>query len=137
MAVFSRPTSPFNSFNRAHEGLFYFVVDENIAGPHNGAVKIETFWSDSIPLNPKSFPEFCQRIANRLMAGRCRYGSPDKRKKYLTRMALELRAYRRNGNAEHLLNIANYCLLEQSAPENPKFHFDNAVESATRRKVCS
>ncbi len=50
----------------------------------------------------------------------------------MTRLGLELRAYRRSGNREHLLNIANYAYLESQAPENRNFHWDNRAESVTR-----
>jgi len=53
----------------------------------------------------------------------------------MTRMKLEVTAYRKSGNREHLLNIANYAWLESQAPENPKFHWDNTVDSVTRGKV--
>jgi len=38
-------------------------------------------------------------------------------------------------NAEHLINIANYAHLECYAPEHKRFHFDNTVDSATRKRV--
>lgn len=50
-------------------------------------------------------------------------------------MSLELKAYKKTGNEEHLLNIANYCHLESFAPENKKFHYDNTVDSVTRKRV--
>ncbi len=97
---------------------------------------MEIFWVDrpAIP-NKAAFQEFAQRMANRLAQGHCRYGPPDARKKYMTRLRFELNAYRRTGNAEHLLNIANYAHLECYAPENSKFHFDPRAESVTRGKV--
>ena len=51
----------------------------------------------------------------------------------MTRLVMETKAYRRSGNREHLLNIANYAYLESICPENPKFHFDPEAKSATRR----
>lgn len=97
---------------------------------------MEIFWSKKLKLpNEKAFKEFIQRMANRLMQGFCRYGGPDRRQKYMTRMILEVKAYKKSGNAEQLLNIANYCHLEMYAPENKKFHFDNAVKSATRDRI--
>jgi hypothetical protein len=97
---------------------------------------MEIFWSEKLKLpNEKKFQEFVQKQANRLMQGFCRYGGPDKRQKYLTRLKLEVKAYERTGNAEHLINIANYAHLEEFAPENKKFHFDNTVDSVTRGKI--
>lgn len=77
---------------------------------------------------------FMQQMANRLIQGHHQYGAPRKEQCYMSRMIMEMKAYRRTGNREHLLNIANYCLLETMAPENPKYHFDAAVESVTRRQ---
>lgn len=73
-------------------------------------------------------------MANRLMQGQCRYGEPKASQNYFTRLMMETKAYKRTGNQEHLINIANYCVLESIAPENKKFHFDNTVDSATRGK---
>ena len=42
-------------------------------------------------------------------------------------------AYQKSGNREHLLNIANYAWLESLMPENSKFHWDDKVESVTRK----
>lgn len=75
---------------------------------------------------------FLQMQVNRLLVGSQRYGRPKKSQKYLTRLTKELRAYRKTGNMEQLINIANYALLESIAPENPRFHFDATAESVTR-----
>jgi hypothetical protein len=76
---------------------------------------------------------FMQRQVNRLQTGQARYGPPIATKRYLTRLSAEVDAYVLTGNAEHLINAANYCLLESIAPEHKKFHFDNTVESVMRR----
>lgn len=78
---------------------------------------------------------FLQKMVNRLIQGFVRYGASTKEQKYMTRMYLEMKAYKRTGNQEHLFNIANYCILESMAPENKKFHFDGSVDSVTRGKV--
>lgn len=78
------------------------------------------------------FRAFVQGMLNRILVGELRYGSPHKRQKYMSRLLKETLAYKRSGNAEHLINIANYCILEWMCPEHPKHHFDNTVESATR-----
>ncbi len=75
---------------------------------------------------------FMQAMIYRIIQGHYRYGEPNKRKKYLTRLKMELEAYEKEGNAEHLINVANYCFLELEAPENRKIHFDNTVKSVTR-----
>lgn len=97
--------------------------------------EIRIFWSDRIKTGKRRehFPQFVQRMANRLMQGSARYGTEVRREhRYLTRMTVELKAYKRTGNAEHLHNIANYCVLESIAPEHARFHFDAGVESVAR-----
>lgn len=97
---------------------------------------------DSLPLcNDKSaveFRYFLQAVANRRCVGAYRYegcDGPDRRKRYMTRLSKELRAYRKSGNVEHLFNIAVYAFLESAAPENRKAHWDAAVESVTRGEM--
>jgi hypothetical protein len=82
-----------------------------------------------------SFKMFAQSMLNRLVVGGLRYGSPKKSQKYMSRMIKEVEAYKRSGNAEQLLNIANYCVLEWIAPEHSKHHFNPNVKSATREEV--
>lgn len=83
----------------------------------------------------KKVGRWFQRCANRLSQGECRYGPGDPRQRYMTRMKLEVRAYSKTGNEEHLLNIANYCFLEANFPEHKKHHFDAYVDSVTRGKI--
>lgn len=82
-----------------------------------------------------AFIRFLQQMTNRRAAGWPRYGRSDKRKRYMTRMELEVKAYRRTGNKEQLLNIAVYAFLESFAPENGKFHHNDLAESVTRMKL--
>jgi hypothetical protein len=97
---------------------------------------VEIFWSKKLKLpNEKHAQEFFQQCANRLMQGFCRYGGPDKRQRYWTRLKLEVKEYQKTGNSEHLMNIANYASLEDYAPEHPKHHYDQFVDSVTRRKI--
>ena len=91
--------------------------------------------SDKFPVDWESFREFVQAQANRLAFGRARYGVPASDRRYHKRGGLERSAYRRTGNREHLLNIANYAWLESFAPENKKFHWDNSVDSVTREEL--
>lgn len=97
---------------------------------------MEIFWSKHIakidPDKESQFKEFVQKMANRLGFGAFRYGRTVKAQKYMTRMAMELKSYKKTGNQEHLFNIANYANLEYHAPENKKAHFDDKAESATR-----
>ena len=97
---------------------------------------MEIWWTSKLNLpNKSAFQDFVTRMSKRLAAGRAQYGPPDARQRYLSRMKLEVKAYQRTGNMEHLINIANYAHLEAFAPENKKFHLDNGVESVTRGKI--
>ena len=92
---------------------------------------------ESIKLPPsveRNFHSFLQRMANRISVGHIRYGVPNQRKAYMSRLTVELTAYKKTGNAEHLLNIANYAFLESYAPEHNAHHLDSTVESVTRKK---
>jgi hypothetical protein len=76
---------------------------------------------------------FMQLMLNRLAVGSFRYGPANRNQKYLTRLKKELQVYEKLGNAEQLLNIANYCILEWIAPEHPKHYWDSNAKSATRK----
>ncbi len=78
---------------------------------------------------------FAQGMLDRMLVGEIRYGSANKRQKYMSRLHKEVKAYLSTGNAEQLFNIANYCILEWMAPEHPKHHFDPTVKSVTRRET--
>ena len=95
---------------------------------------IKIRWSDKSPCDPKQFTEFCQRMANRLIVGEWRYGKANSRQRYMSRLRKELKAYEKSGNAEQLVNIANYAFLEMIQPEHPQAHFNNLVRSRTRHQ---
>lgn len=102
-------------------------------------MKFEISTPESIQLDSSTtlvFKQFMQGMANRRAVGALRYGDkPTYKQKYLSRIRLELKAYKETGNYEHLLNLANYCFLESEAPQNKKFHFDPTAASATRAKL--
>lgn len=83
----------------------------------------------------REFHAFLQLQANRFVQGYYRYGSAKKSKRYMTRMGLELKAYKKTGNVEHLANIAVYCGLELECPEHKGQHFNSFAESITRGKI--
>ena len=98
-------------------------------------MQLTLWWSDKIKQDPKTVRDFFQKMANRLLIGHLRYGPPKREQNYMTRMIMEMKVYKRTGNMEHLINIANYCWLESEAPENKKFHFNATVDSVTRGKI--
>jgi hypothetical protein len=91
-------------------------------------------WSSKSPRDPQKFLDFVQRQANRLIVGEWRYGAPNRRQLYMSRLEKELEAYKKDGNVEQLINIANYAFLESIEPEHPQAHFDNLVASRTRHQ---
>lgn len=97
-------------------------------------MNILIWWSDKVKTGPRkpAFEKFAQLMANRLIQGTTRYGPVNPDHNYMTRMIMELKTYKREGNLENLVNIANYAILESIAPENPSFHFDNTRKSVTR-----
>jgi len=97
---------------------------------------LSIWWSAKLALAQRdTFIAFTQRMANRIMQGEARYGAAAASQCYLRRLKLELRAYVRSGNAEHLFNVANYAYLECEWPEHKHAHLDRGAESATRGKV--
>jgi hypothetical protein len=100
-------------------------------------MQLDIFLSDRIKIDPREirhFKDFLQKMANRLCVGQCQYGPPRKDKLFFSRLKKESTAYGKKGNMEQLLNIAVYAYLESFAPQNPKFHFDNTVDSVTRKE---
>lgn len=84
----------------------------------------------------RAFHKFVQQMANRMMVGSFVYdrGRPDRAKQYMSRIEAELRAYKRTGNHEHLINISNYSVLESLSPENPLYHHDAEARSAVAKR---
>lgn len=99
---------------------------------------MEVFWSEAFGIpggEKRDFQQFLNAMSKRILQGRSRYGKPWARKKYHTRLKLEVQAYDRTGNIEHLYNIANYCFLESIEPEHPKSGLNAFVGSVTRGRV--
>jgi hypothetical protein len=97
---------------------------------------MEVYWNEKLRLPHKEhFQRFLNRMSMRIAQGAARYGPPKQSQQFMRRLALELQAYKKTGNAEHLYNIANYAWLESLCPQNPRFHYDATVDSVTRGKV--
>jgi hypothetical protein len=93
---------------------------------------------ESIPLDIQTicnYRAFLQACLNRRCVGALRYGGITKKQRYATRLKLEIKAYERTGNIEHLLNCSVYCFLESEAPQNKKAHWNALVKSVTRGRV--
>ena len=98
-------------------------------------MNLPIYWSgNKWPDKAIAFGVFAQSMANRLLFGAYRYdkGKPSRGAKYFTRLKAEIDAYEKTGNREHLINAANYCFLENEAPEHPDSHFEHPNISVTR-----
>jgi hypothetical protein len=73
-------------------------------------------------------------MINRLLIGGLRYGPASKMQFYYKRAMLELKAYERTHNVEHLYNVSNYGFLELQAPSFDDTHHTKDARSATRDK---
>lgn len=94
---------------------------------------LSVFWPTRVKLtNRQEIQDFLDAMVKRLAVGHIQYGPPKSEKTYLSRMETELRSYKRSGNREHLFNVANYAILESLAPQHPKHHWNNYIESVTR-----
>lgn len=83
---------------------------------------------------------FEQLMRNRLIMGALRYETMnDKKHKgnaYDITGSIQQRItlYQESGNAEHLVDIANLCMIEFDAPSNPKAHFQAADDGVHTEK---
>lgn len=70
---------------------------------------------------------FMKLMIHRIAYGRYRYGKQDTtvRKNYnYTKSAIDrLMAYQATGNTEHLVDVANFCMLEFVYGQHPMKHF--------------
>ena len=84
-------------------------------------------------------PEFEQYMRNRLIMGAIRYGrlKAKGKSKYnrIDSIRQRLDLYLVDGNGEHLVDIANLCLLEFEEPNHPNFHFKAADDKIHTEKL--
>jgi len=92
-------------------------------------------YTDSRRLNPERLrqsewlPEFERLMRNRLVIGAFRYGlnfvNLERKRQYdrVTSMIRRLEHYRQSGNTEHLVDVANLCMLEFGEGDHPLKHF--------------
>jgi len=91
---------------------------------------IET--GESIPEQELKYNQWCSRfeqlMRNRLIMGACRYkplkhGTPNGFDN--VNSAIErLKLYQETGNQEHLVDVANLCLVEFATESHPNAHFE-------------
>ena len=83
-------------------------------------------------------PEFERLMRNRLLMGNYRYApidNPDKGDYDLIASLLtRQRTYQRTGNLEHLVDMANMCLLEFMHSRHPRRHFKSNDDTLHTQK---
>lgn len=86
-------------------------------------------------------PVFEKLMRNRLIMGAIRYGLLKSKGKTVYNRVDSIRQrmdlYEQEGNAEHLVDCANLCLLEFEEPNHLKFHFkatDDGIHTEKRYK---
>jgi hypothetical protein len=96
---------------------------------------LEVWVSDKLRVPfEREFSQFLQRMAARRDQGYATYRSPPPGRNFCSGLERELRAYKRTGNQEQLINIAVYAFCESVCPEREETHFDPHVGSVTRRE---
>lgn len=96
---------------------------------------------DLLPVGDKTEPleslrrsewsrEFEEHMRARLVMGRFRYGRMDRATQTnYNRVAscqARLKAYQATGNLEHLVDVANLCMMEFLHSDHPEKHFESA-----------
>ena len=80
-------------------------------------------------------------MRNRLVMGAFRYGlfraqlQEGIRYDSLSSIQRHLEAYRESGNLEHLVDIANLCLVEFTVPAHPTAHF-SPIDDGDHHAEC-
>lgn len=83
-------------------------------------------WPEGVPTSEFS-PRFVQGMADRMAMSYFKYGAMadayPKRVDALRSMQTRLDKYAATGNLEHLIDAANYLLIEYCHPKHPDAHF--------------
>jgi hypothetical protein len=97
-----------------------------------GLPEIETCDKKALSLEEieikQSNPRFEKLRTNRMVMGYFRYGEMfGNKKKYdnVGSAIKRLEEYQKTGNAEHLIDVANLCMIEFSQENHKRFHFDS------------
>ena len=81
---------------------------------------------------------FERLMRNRLLVGRYRYGRMDREHDTdydrVTSILRRLHEYQQHGNMEHLVDIANLCMMEFEHTAHDKAHFDASDDADHVRK---
>jgi len=86
-------------------------------------------------------PEFLQGMVNRMMVSLHKYGEvadayPD-RVDATGCMAQRLAEYHKTGNTEHLIDLANYAMIEFMLPARPDAHFSPTDSDGSPGRISS
>lgn len=87
--------------------------------------------------NTEWSPVFEILMRNRLIMGAIRYGRLKAKGKVkynrVDSIKQRMDLYTETGNAEHLVDVANLCLLEFEEPNHPNYHF-NSIDDGHHTK---
>jgi hypothetical protein len=81
--------------------------------------------------------DFLDKMFNRLLMGRLRYGPRKAKSRYDFLQAIEdkLNLYRQTGNDELLVDIGNYAMLEYNHGDHPLKHFSAYDDAGGHAKL--
>ena len=78
-------------------------------------------------------PDFIRLCQNRMTMGAFRYGDMHGQKNgvydNVASMIARLQLYQKGGNLEHLVDVANMCMIEFTNPGHPDVHFEAGDDS--------
>lgn len=108
-------------------------------------------WKCGLPeIEPKTLPplkslrksewssKFESYMRNRLVMGAFRYGLlSDDRKKFnrMDHCIKKIKEYKKTGNQELLVDIANFCMVEFIKSEHPTSHFNSLDDSEHSKEI--
>lgn len=84
--------------------------------------------------------DFVNKMQARMFVGFFRYGDTKRyaeSKQYDLLRTIEkyLNEYKKDGNLEHLVNIANYCMIEFMYPQHALAHFESIEEEDPTKRI--
>ena len=78
-------------------------------------------------------PKFIERMVSRMTVSGHKYGRVEDvyphRASALDQLRERLRLYQQTGNTEHLVDCANFCMVEYMCPSHPDAHYDPDTKS--------
>jgi len=84
--------------------------------------------------------DFIRKMKARMFVGYFRYGESTQYKKdhsykIVDTIQKRIAAYEETGNLEHLIDAANFCMIEYKAPQHPDAHFETVEEEDHTKRL--